>query len=81
MLQTLVPENMHGRAFSSNAFLLYTANTVSLLLFGLLVIVTPIQWLMLGSGLMIIIISLAALTISSVKQSKFRGCSPIDFYK
>ncbi|AIF42586.1 MFS transporter [Virgibacillus sp. SK37] len=81
MLQTLVPENMHGRAFSSNAFLLYTANTVSLLLFGLLVIVTPIQWLMLGSGLMIIIISLAALTISSVKQSKFRWSSPIDFYK
>ncbi|ASN06766.1 MFS transporter [Virgibacillus necropolis] len=61
LIQSLVPESKLGRAFSSNAVLLYLANTLSLAIFGLLALVIPIQGLMVGSGLLIVLASLIGL--------------------
>lgn len=70
LIQSLVPENKLGRAFSSNAVLLYLSNTVSLAIFGLLATSIPIQTLMIGSGLVILLISLVGLLIFNIKASK-----------
>lgn len=64
LLQSLVPKNKLGRAFSSNAVLLYLANTVSLGIFGLLAMTVPIQQLMIGSGLLIVLVSLIGLLVA-----------------
>ncbi|WP_164669845.1 MFS transporter [Virgibacillus doumboii] len=81
LIQENVPENKLGRAFSSNAFLLYLSNTISLILYGALVSFIPIQWLMIGSGIMILIISISSLTVFSMKHAKFSRGFSINFFK
>lgn len=68
LIQSLVPEDKLGRAFSSNAVLLYLSNTLSLAIFGLLAVTISIQKLMIGSGLLIILVSLIGLFL--MKTSK-----------
>ncbi|RWZ58590.1 MFS transporter [Halobacillus fulvus] len=81
LLQTLVPENKLGRAFSTNAVLLYFSNTISLATYGLLVSFISIQTLMLGSGLLILFISAGPLLFQTVKLSKFRRGFPVHLFK
>ncbi|MGA9289158.1 MAG: MFS transporter, partial [Anaerobacillus sp.] len=81
LLQTLVPEEKMGRAFSSNAVLLYFSNTISLGLYGFLVMFISIQHLMMGSGLLIVILSIGALLIKTVNPAKFSWRFPIHFLK
>ncbi|WP_404451530.1 MFS transporter [Virgibacillus necropolis] len=70
LIQSLVPEDKLGRAFSSNAVLLYLSNTISLAIFGLLAVTISIQKIMIGSGLLIIVVSLIGLLIFLIKSSK-----------
>ncbi|MFC4559011.1 MFS transporter [Virgibacillus kekensis] len=81
LIQTIVPVNKHGRAFSSNAFLLYLANTVSLILYGILVKFLSIRWLMISSGTVILVISIIGLTVFLIKRTKFRRRLPIHFFE
>ncbi|SET64503.1 MFS-type transporter involved in bile tolerance, Atg22 family [Salinibacillus kushneri] len=81
LLQALVPEHKLGRAFSSNAFLLYLSNTLSLLMFGVLVLIFPVQWLMIGSGLSIFMFSLLCLAIFTIRQTKFTRRFSINPFK
>ncbi|MFG6115365.1 MFS transporter [Halobacillus sp. MO56] len=81
LLQTLVPEEKLGRAFSSNAVLLYFSNTISLGLYGLLVLIIPIKVLMISSGLFIIISSTGALLFKPIKASKFTRRFTVHFLK
>ncbi|GGC78001.1 MFS transporter [Thalassobacillus devorans] len=81
LLQTLVPERKLGRAFSTNAVLLYFSNTISLGVYGLLVTFISIQKLMLGSGLIILLISGGALLFRTVNMAKFRRSLPVNFFK
>ncbi|MBP1949704.1 MFS transporter [Virgibacillus litoralis] len=81
LIQSLVPENKLGRAFSSNAFLLYLANTISLLFYGVLVSFVSIQWLMIGNGMIILIVSIAVLHTITIKHTKLSWRSPINFLK
>ncbi|MCA1010609.1 MFS transporter [Halobacillus halophilus] len=81
LLQTLVPEEKMGRAFSTNAVLLYFSNTISLGIYGLLVSFISIQTLMLGSGLIILLVSIGALIFHTVNTSKLRGSLPINLFK
>ncbi|MRG86081.1 MFS transporter [Salinibacillus xinjiangensis] len=80
LIQTLVPEGKLGRAFSSNAFLLYLSNTISLAMYGLLVSFIPIQWLMTFSGLLILLTGGFGLWIT-VKRTKMRWRFSINFLK
>ncbi|MFG6149323.1 MFS transporter [Halobacillus sp. B23F22_1] len=79
LIQTLVPEDKLGRAFSFNAVLLYLSNTLSLALYGTLVSFIPIKWLMMASGLAIFIVSIGGLLTRTVNASKFRGRFTINF--
>ncbi|MGP4074748.1 MFS transporter [Halobacillus sp. K22] len=81
LLQTLVPEEKMGRAFSTNAVLLYFSNTISLGLYGLLASFISIQKLMLGSGFIILSVSLGALLLHTVNTTKFRRRLPINLFK
>ncbi|WP_273851538.1 MFS transporter [Guptibacillus spartinae] len=81
LLQTLVPEEKMGRAFSSNAVLLYFSNTLSLGLYGILVMFISIQHLMIGSGLLIVMLSIGVLLIKTVNPAKFCWRLPINFLK
>ncbi|WP_174616041.1 MFS transporter [Virgibacillus ihumii] len=81
LIQAKVPENKLGRAFSSNAFLLYSANTISLLFFGALAAIIPIQLLMTGSGLVILMISITGLAVHTMKHPKFGRGFSINFFK
>jgi MFS transporter, DHA3 family, macrolide efflux protein len=81
LLQTLVPEEKMGRAFSSNAVLLYFSNTISLGVYGFLVMFISIQHLMIGSGLLIVILCIGALLIKTVNPAKFCWRLPIHFLK
>jgi MFS transporter, DHA3 family, macrolide efflux protein len=56
LIQTSVPKAMLGRAFSTNAVLLYAANTLSLSIYASLLPVLSIRTLMLISGLAILFI-------------------------
>lgn len=78
LIQSFVPENKLGRAFSSNAVLLYLANTVSLTIFGLLALTIPIQGLMIGSGVLIILVSMIGLFIYLMKTPKSSGSFSIN---
>ncbi|WP_082234552.1 MFS transporter [Halobacillus massiliensis] len=79
LLQTLVPENKMGRAFSTNAVLLYLANTLSLALYGSLAIFVPIQFLIIFSGVMIV--SLIGIGLRTVIAAKLGRCLSINFFK
>jgi len=81
LLQTLVPEEKMGRAFSTNAVLLYFSNTISLGLYGILVSFISIQTLMLGSGLIILFVSLGALLFHTMNFPKVRRSFSIDLFK
>ncbi|WP_430788046.1 MFS transporter [Virgibacillus flavescens] len=81
LIQLLVPGDMLGRAFSSNAVLLYLANTISLSIFGILSITFSIQHLMIGSGLLILLTSIVGLFISVIVIPKCSRRLPIDFLK
>ncbi|WP_270180694.1 MFS transporter [Alkalihalobacillus sp. CinArs1] len=78
ILQTLVPEEMLGRGFSTNAVLLYLANTVSLALFGALAAFIPIQTLMVGSGCLMIAASVGYLVAVKAKMGRR---SSVQFFK
>ncbi|WP_254434159.1 MFS transporter [Halobacillus sp. Marseille-Q1614] len=81
LLQTLVPEAKMGRAFSTNALLLYFSNTISLAFYGTLAVFIPIQYLMIGSGLVIVIISVTGMVILSVTAAKLGRRSPVNLFK
>ncbi|GGF14414.1 MFS transporter [Halobacillus andaensis] len=81
LIQTLVPEEKLGRAFSFNAVLLYLSNTISLALYGFLVLFIQIQWLMIASGLAILSVSISGLLMKTVEASKLRGRLTINFLK
>ncbi|MGD7044788.1 MFS transporter [Jeotgalibacillus proteolyticus] len=80
LLQTLVPEEKMGRAFSSNAVLLYFSNTLSLGVYGLLATFISIQQLMAASGLLMIAFSLAALLVRTVNSSKLSRRFSVHFF-
>ncbi|WP_411954287.1 MFS transporter [Alkalibacillus sp. S2W] len=80
LIQSLVPEDKMGRAFSFNAVLLYFSNTISLGVYGFLVSFVSIQNLMLFSGILIIISSVIGL-LFSVNRTKLRRRFIIDFSK
>lgn len=63
LLQKFVPREMLGRGFSFNAVLLYAANLLSLALFAGLATFIPISSLFLGSGLLMVCISVLYLLI------------------
>ncbi|ASK61006.1 MFS transporter [Virgibacillus phasianinus] len=81
LIQSLVSENKLGRAFSSNAVLLYLANTISLTIFGLLASIISIQWLMISSGALILLTGFCGLLIPIMKHSKSGWRFPINFFK
>lgn len=81
LLQSLVPEDKIGRAFSFNAVLLYFSNTISLALFGILVLYFPIKQLMLFSGVMIIIVSTLGIFSKTVNPAKFNWRSSVNSLK
>ncbi|QTM99738.1 MFS transporter [Sediminibacillus dalangtanensis] len=81
LLQSLIPEEKLGRAFSFNAVLLYLANTVSLALFGTLSAYVPIRLLMTGSGVVILLTSITFLLIKTVGCSELRRGRPVNFFK
>lgn len=58
LIQTLVPANMLGRAFSFNAVLLYGSNVLSLAIFGALASVIGIQKLFIWCGSLMVITAL-----------------------
>lgn len=58
LIQTLVPANMLGRAFSFNAVLLYGSNVLSLAIFGALALVISIQKLFILCGSLMVIVAL-----------------------
>ncbi|WP_283152912.1 MFS transporter [Guptibacillus hwajinpoensis] len=61
LLQTIVPKEQLGRGFSTNAVLLYLANTLSLALFGAFAVLLPIQVIMVVSGMLMMLISIVYL--------------------
>lgn len=63
LLQKLVPQEKLGRGFSLNAVILYFSNTVSLAFFGWLSTFVSIPYLFIGSGLLMMLISLLFLLI------------------
>lgn len=81
IIQSLVPEGKMGRAFSSNAVLLYASNTLSLLLYGFLSTFIPIRMLMLASGLLIVLACLLLASVHFIKTTKFGRSFSIDFLK
>lgn len=58
LIQTLVPANMLGRAFSFNAVLLYGSNVLSLAVFGAFVSVVGIQQLFIICGSLMVMAAL-----------------------
>ncbi|WP_238389594.1 MFS transporter [Virgibacillus sp. MSP4-1] len=80
LIQSLVPESKMGRAFSTNAVLLYFSNTISLAIYGILVSIISIQQLMLYSGILIIITSVTGL-LFSMNRTKLRGRFMINLFK
>ena len=57
LIQTLVPANKLGRAFSFNAVILYSSNVISLILFGTLTSFVEINSIFIFCGSMMILIS------------------------
>lgn len=80
LIQSLVPEDKMGRAFSSNAVLLYLSNTVSLVIYGLLISFISIQKLMIYSGSFIIIVSIIGLLVT-MNKTKFCWRFTINLFK
>lgn len=67
LLQTIVPKEQLGRGFSTNAVLLYLANTLSLALFGAFAVLLPIQVIMVVSGMLMMLISIVYLIETTAK--------------
>lgn len=80
IVQSLVPEDKMGRAFSFNAVLLYFSNTISLALYGIFSLHVSIQFLMCVSGIFMLLVSLIGL-LSSIYFTKFSRRFPIHFHK
>jgi MFS transporter, DHA3 family, macrolide efflux protein len=80
LIQSLVPEEKMGRAFSTNSVLLYLSNTVSLVIYGSLVSIISIQQLMIVSGSLIVITSVIGLAVA-MNKTKFRRRFTIHFFK
>ncbi|XXM70806.1 MFS transporter [Lysinibacillus sphaericus] len=68
LLQTLIPQDMLGRGFSFNAFLLYLANAIALAVYGVLVSYLSIETLFIVSGICMLI---PALVFIMLLLSKF----------
>ncbi|WP_281976157.1 MFS transporter [Halobacillus litoralis] len=81
LIQKYVPESKMGRAFSTNAVLLYASNTLSLVLYGLLSTFMTIRLLMIGSGLMIMMSSITFLLIHLMKVTELRRRFMVHFLK
>lgn len=78
LLQTLVPNDQLGRGFSTNAVLLYLANTLSLALFGVLSSFIPIQTMMIVSGVSMTTVSAGYLVMTN---TNLRRRLPVQFFK
>ncbi|WP_347551943.1 MFS transporter [Pseudalkalibacillus hwajinpoensis] len=78
LLQTIVPEDRLGRGFSTNAVLLYLANTLSLALYGALASFIEVQVLMIVSGFAMVLASSCYLIVTS---SKLRGRFTVQSFK
>ncbi|EDL64516.1 MFS transporter [Bacillus sp. SG-1] len=82
LLQTLVPQDMLGRGFSFNAFLLYLANTLALTIFGVLVSYFAINSLFIISGVIMLFPALIfILLLLSKLVTVYTRRSPIKFFK
>lgn len=78
LLQTLVPSDQLGRGFSTNAVLLYLANTLSLALFGFLSSFITIQTLMIVSGISMSTVSAGYLVMTN---TNLRRRLTVQFFK
>ncbi|MDQ0484497.1 MFS transporter [Guptibacillus hwajinpoensis] len=78
LLQTIVPNDQLGRGFSTNAVLLYLANTLSLALFGLLSSFITIQTLMIVSGISMTTVSAGYLVMMN---TNLRRRLTVQFFK
>lgn len=81
LLQSFVPEEKMGRAFSSNAVLLYLSNTLSLGIYAMLVSIISTQHLMISSGFIIVAVSVGGLFVKAVNPAKFSRRFPVNFFK
>lgn len=81
LLQSLVPSEKMGRAFSFNAVVLYFSNTISLGLYGFLVLIFPIQNLIIFSGILIVLVCTLGLVLASIKRTKSSRRSTVNFFK
>ncbi|KGR85448.1 MFS transporter [Lysinibacillus odysseyi] len=79
LIQTLVPANKLGRAFSFNAVILYGSNVISLLLFGSLVLVVDIHFIFIFCGSMMIGSSMFYLI--RIRFSEKAGCKSVKSLK
>ncbi|KMM39522.1 MFS transporter [Guptibacillus hwajinpoensis] len=78
LLQTIVPNDQLGRGFSTNAVLLYLANTLSLALFGILSSFIPIQTIMIVSGVSMTTVSAGYLVMMN---TNLRRRLTVQFFK
>ncbi|MDP5276264.1 MFS transporter [Chengkuizengella axinellae] len=56
IIQNYIPEDMHGKGFSLNAVLLYLADTISLIIFGVLSTFVSLNLLFVVNGFAIVVI-------------------------
>lgn len=73
LLQRLIPQEKLGRGFSLNAVMLYLSNTVSLAFFGWLSTFISIQYIFIGSGLLMLVTSLLFFLVKVSTKSSGRG--------
>ncbi|SDJ65800.1 MFS transporter [Sediminibacillus albus] len=81
LLQSLVPAEKLGKAFSFNAVLLYFANTISLGLFGILVTFLSIRTLIICSGSIILLLSFTVLVMNPAGKTKLGRSLSINLFK
>ncbi|WP_281659503.1 MFS transporter [Halobacillus sp. Cin3] len=81
LIQKLVPEEKMGRAFSTNAVLLYGSNTLSLLLYGLLTSILSTPSLMMVSGALMLIPFFTIVLWMLIGSTKLSRRFPVHFFK
>ncbi len=78
LLQEKVPPDMQGRVFSLTSIIFSAFMPIGMAIFGPLADIVPIQWLMIGSGLLLICLSFAIL---GYKRFMHEGLPTIDDVK
>lgn len=81
LLQTIVPDDKLGRAFSFNAVLLYLANTLALFICGFLATLFSVQLIMIVNGALILTVSIMGFLHSSVLSSKHSRRFMVNLFK